>query len=202
MFIHALEEHMCSYPPCSTLKHHISIFMHPFPPYFLTFSYPWYGAFGLLRNMVLGSIFSDTMSFGPSYPSTIPFTKSCCFPSIYYALALPCHWSQSILSHVCSIHSFLCILSILYICSYHIQFNSSTTTIKFIYPFSLLPHQIDSTLIILHPINIILPISSMFILPLAFQFHLFIQLPIKTSKTYKKISLCNQSNLAILYINP
>ena len=96
--------------------------------------------------MVLSSPFSNTISFGPPYYSSIQISPT--FSSIYHASALPCHWSQSILSYIRSItsslstlsilshiHSINLFLSIISIPSYHIQSNSSNShQSNFIYP--------------------------------------------------------------------
>jgi hypothetical protein len=114
-----------------------------------------------------------------------------------FALALPCHWFQSILCHIHLINSFHptfisinSFLSILSIHSYHIQSISTNhfnqihlSSISINFSFLLIhSHLINSTLVIPHLIHIILPILSMFIL-----------LSTIKSKNQKKIyQLCNQ----------
>lgn len=145
MFIHALKEHMPSLPPHNSLRtifpcllsHHI----------FFHFPILGMGHFDSFKIWSLAPYFM--LPYHLAHHILSPFlasTKSHCFSSIYHAFALPCHWSQSILSHI---HS------------YHIQSNPSTPSIKFIYPLiqSLFPssNSFTSISILLSPFFILSP---------------------------------------------
>ena len=109
--------------------------MHPFPPSFLPFSYPWYGASGLLWNMVLCSTFFwhhiiwPLISFHHSFhPLThflflhLPYLGS---PLSLVPITSFYPFILSILSHIHLIHSFLSILFS------HITFIQSSSSTHF-----------------------------------------------------------------------
>ena len=119
-FIYSLEEHMPSLPPYTSL--HTILLFSRILFHQIVFRFPILG----MGHMDSFETWSSTLyllvpyHLAPHILSVfLSSTDSHFFSSIYHALAPPCHWSQSILSHI---HS------------YHIQSNSSTTSIKFICP--------------------------------------------------------------------